>query len=322
MAQKTYLELVNRVIDECKITLDPLTSANFANPPRTDMYARVKRWVNDALEELLTTRNEWFSRVERANVYVYPRVHLSNLLVPPMVGYVYQGLDSGVSFVVQELNPSEYVEPGTSANEMTVSVLFNDDRTINDLAVGETLNIISPAPTFNAAIVKANGFYDFTQLVPTMEIVDDTSMILYDPPEDTDPDDERVTEWRVIPVSWWEVNRLVHIRDFDRVSGIRSVARTPLGSYSFFPPLDRKYLLAFNYTRKITPLVNYNDTPVDVPEKYQLYLVWRACVSFADFTDNQRIFSRAEKEATKFLLWMERDLSPKVTIGSRLFYVR
>ena len=80
MSDLTYLYLVNTTLAEAKITLDPLTEANFADPPRTAMYNNVKRWVNEDLLALLTTRNEWFTRKERAVVEIYPRLQLAESL--------------------------------------------------------------------------------------------------------------------------------------------------------------------------------------------------------------------------------------------------
>lgn len=327
---KTYLELVNRVIDECKISLDPLTSADFDSPPRSDMYNRVKRWINDAYEELLTTRNEWFWRVERANVVLYPRLHLYDTLVPPMVGYVYRSVVSEVEFTVRAVHTFEDVE-NDGATEYTVSVEFADDAQFNDLYIGEMLDVISPAPTSNAAIFKGQGYYDFVELVPGSESINERSMRLYPPvPEEAAPFDEYNTGSTlnkqgspVYFVSWdefWSKNG--NWPSLNSSPAPYFMTRTFLGSYVFMPALSEKVVASFEYVRDIPVLTAWDDVPVAVPSKYHLYLMWRACRSFADFDGNGKLFSRFKKEEDKFMLWMERDESPKVTMGSDRFRVR
>ena len=75
----TYLALVNDVIDESKITLDPLTSLNFASPPRTLMYNRIKKWVKESYEEIIDERPEWYFTQKRTIVTVGPRLHLAGI---------------------------------------------------------------------------------------------------------------------------------------------------------------------------------------------------------------------------------------------------
>lgn len=331
MAAKTYMELVNRTIDECKITLDPLTSANFDDPPRTAMYNRIKRWVVDAYEELMTTRNEWFSRVERANIDLYPRIHLTDCIVSPLVGYTYRGSTSLVEFTVRAVWGHEDVE-GDIITEYTVDVEFADDANYTDMFVTESLDIISPAPTAGAARVKGQGYYDFSAMVPSLEHITENSMRLYPAvPDEPTPFNQFDAGLGYLPKTgspvyyiawddfWSKRNNIAHVYGS---ATPYYMTRTSLGSYVLLPALDRKVLASFEYTRVITPMVEWDDTPEALPEKYHLYLVWRAARSFADFDGNGRLFSRVKKEEDKYLMWMERDESPEVTMGSNRFYVR
>ena len=328
---KTFLELVNRTIDECKISLDPLTSANFDDPPRSAMYARIKRWINDAYEELLTTRNEWFWRVERANVTLYPRIQLYDTLVPPMVGYVYRAFTSGVEFTVRAVHQFEDVD-NDSVEEFTVSVEFSDNAQFTDMYLNERLDVITPAPTSNAALFKGQGYYDFTELVAGSESVSENTFRLYPPiPTDPAPFDEfdsggSTINKQGVPVyflAWddfWSKNG-----NWPMLNGSPTpyyMTRTFLGSYVFLPALSEKVTASFEYVRSIPTLTAYDDVPVSIPAKYHLYLMWRAARSFADFDGNGKLFSRFKKEEDKFMLWMERDESPKVTMGSNRFRVR
>lgn len=315
MSDLTYLYLVNTVLAEGKITLDPLTEADFLNPPRTAMYNNVKRWVNEALRELLTTRNEWFTRKERAVVEVYPRVQVADTLVPPMVGYVYRGRTSGVEFVVRQIHTDEVIEGSTSL-EATLSVEFLDDeQNITDLAVSEFLDVISPAPTVSAARYKGVGYYNLAALAGNAELVNDRSLVF----QPTLEDYEEGNVWYETPTSLIPWNELGAARLGLRVSndaGPYYVSRTPLGTYSFWPLLNKRKLLAFDYTRNITDMVDALDVPVGIPEKYQMWLVWRAIQEYGDFQQNGQIWSRGNKNAERFMNLMERDNAPEVRLGT------
>src|SRR5688572_9729936 len=99
---KTFLELVNGAISEAKATLDPLTSANFADPPRTMLYNKFKEWVNRAYKELLLDRNEWFFQKERTVTSIGPRIHVvaKNVSYVPLVGDTLRGQTSQFDVVV------------------------------------------------------------------------------------------------------------------------------------------------------------------------------------------------------------------------------
>lgn len=315
MADLTYLYLVNTVLAEAKITLDPLTEADFLNPPRTAMYNNVKRWVNEALRELLTTRNEWFTRKERAVVEIYPRIQMAEALVPPMVGYVYRGRTSGVEFVVRQLHLDERIE-GSGYLESTLSVEFVDDeRNLTDLAVAEMLDIISPAPTLNAGRYKAIGYYNLAALAGNAELIDGRSIVF----QPTLEEYEEGNVWYENPtalVPWSEMGSVRQGWTQTTDNGPYYVSQTPQGTYAFWPFLTKKQMLTFEYTRNITDMVNPLDTPVGIPEKYQMWLVWRAVQEYGDFQQNGQIWSRGNKNAEKFMFLMDRDNSPEVRLGT------
>lgn len=311
----TYIDLVNTALDEAKITLDPLTPTTFANPPRTEMYNRMKRWVNEAYLELLTTRNEWFSRNERAVVTVGPRVHLTNLLVPPAVGYVYRGRVSEIEFTVHAIHNQDEVVEGSSNTYATLTVeVVNEEDSILSLAPNETLDVISPAPTVGAAVYKGVGMYDLAALADNAELVDHRSLMFM-------PTNEEYLDQQ----SWFEQN--VTYVDWRDIAGIRSsygtvvkggpnfVSRSPQGTYMFYPPVDRKRLLGFNYTRAYTRMEAHDDTPIGIPEKYHQWIVWRAIMAYGDFQQNSGIWSRGDRNAERIMNIMERDNSEEIRMG-------
>lgn len=310
----TYLNLVNTALDEAKITLDPLTPTTFDNPPRTEMYNRVKRWVNEAYIELLTTRNEWFSRKERAVVTVGPRVHLTNLLVPPAVGYVYRGRVSEIEFVVRAIhNQDEVVEESTNSYAtLTVEAVHEEDSLLS-LAPNEPLDVISPAPTLNAAVFKGTGYYDLAALADNAESIDHRTLVLM-PTNEEYLEEQTWFETGVTYVDWREISKIRSAIGSVQ-GGPQYVTRNPQGTYSFYPPLDRKRLVGFTYTRGFKRMEAHDDTPVGIPEKYQQWIVWRAIMAYGDFQQNGAIWSRGDRNAERIMNVMERDNSEEIKMG-------
>ena len=318
--RKTFIELVNDTVDEAKITLDPLTPQNFHNPPRTEMYNRVKRWLNEALEELLTARNEWFSRKERAVLELYPRVQLLTVTTPPAVGYTYRGQISGVSFTGLKLHTDENVA-GDVELATTASVLFDtDEEGVQSLALNEPLDIITPVASAGAALFKGNGYYNLARMIPGAERVDDTSICIYPSLEDQ-ADGVQFVEAPAIPISWGKLGLVRSGYGVAQANTGRYVTLTPLGTHCFYPPFAKPVIASMDYTKGFVKMVNHDDVPVCLPDNYHQYLMWAAVRAYGDFQQNAAIWSRGDKNAEKFIVRMERDLSPKVTIGSNRFHV-
>jgi len=313
MSDLNYLQLVNTVLAEAKITLDPLTAANFADPPRTAMYNNVKRWVNEAMRELLTTRNEWFTRKEQTLVTIYPRVRIAQGIVPPIVGYRYRGTVSGVEFTVVAIHNPHFTA-GTSVYEATLSVAFDDDEEImNDLAAGEPLDVISPSPTLAAARYQGPGYYNLAELVSNAELIDANSITFQPTLEDYD-EGAQWYESAARQITWRDMLEVQRGWKTSSDRGPYHIARIPTGEYAFWPPISKKSLVGFDYTRAITDMVQWSDSPIGIPEKYQMWIVWRAVQEYGDFQQNGQIWSRGNKNAEKFMLLMDRDNSPMVTL--------
>lgn len=276
------------------------------------MYNNVKRWVNEAMRELLTTRNEWFTRKERTLVEIYPRVLLAEAIVPPAIGYRYKGRTSGVEFVVKDTHNTE-VQEGSGYFEATLSVEFEEESSIADLAASEILDVIAPLPTNNAGRFKGVGYYDLYALSGNAELIDDRSVTF----QPTLEDYEEGAQWFETPatlVPWRELRDVKLGYRINTESGPFFISRTPMGSYAFWPYLVKKSLISYDYTRNITDMVAWDDVPVGIPYKYQMWIVWRAVQEYGDFQQNGQIWSRGNKNAEKFMLLMDRDNAPEVTL--------
>ena len=310
MASKTFLELVNEAVDEAKISVDPLTSANFASPPRTSMYARIKRWVNVAYRELLMDRKEWQFRKERATLSIEPRLHLAGVTVAPIVGNVLKGESSEVEFTVTGVYTHEDIERD-SDTEYTVSVSFSDTYDPSNLVVREDIVAVSSIPGWTGYL-KGWGHYSFREQVTSLESIDpDTVMVreIVEAPETED--DLRFTKVNYLTREQWLPEWELYPFTGERPMYI---TETNQGTYDVYPKPNGECLLTFEFTRTIPTLTNYDDTPEGIPEEYHDYLVWKAVEEYADFDGNPKLFARARKHTERYRNYLERDYMPDIGI--------
>lgn len=307
---KTYLELVNDAIDECKCSLDPLTAANFNDPPRTTLYRHFKRWANSVYKELMIERPQWFFRTERTTVLLQPRLHLSGLSYIPSVGDVLIGTTSGTTFTVLGVYLFEDNEADPSI-ERTVDVQYADGSDPRNFEINETLDMVSPTPNTGVGYVAHAGRYNFSELVEAFDEMDLGSVKSFQTGTNIGA--------RVTPVDWvnW-VNRYEYY-PYGTANSPEYISRAPDGNYEVFPQPLIPFHLEFDYSRSYTDMVNHDDTPVGVPEKYEDILVWLTVAEYADFDNNTRLFARANKKLTKYDYYLVRDKLPSISFARSKF---
>lgn len=298
---KTFLEIVNDAIAESKVTLDPLTSADFANPPRTIMYNNFKRWVNIAYKEALLRRNELYSRKERALVRVWPRIHVTGLTYLPVAGDVWVAQNSGVTIEVKGVHIFEDVEDDATV-ERTLSVEFLNGTSPNNLQMGEAFDITSPSVATGVGTYKGAGFYRFEDLVTNLSEIDMDTVRVYN-------EESVETGYPVAAVNWeaWDPNYSY----YPWVSGVPMyITKNRQGAYMLYPMIQEDVQLSFYFSKKIPRLVDYDDVPVELPEDYDDYLMWRAVEEYADYNADTRIYARAHKHVEQYINWLDRDHKP------------
>lgn len=314
MTPMTYLELVNRALVESKVTLDPLTSANFATPPGSIMYDHFKRWCNDAYQELALSRNDWQFRKERATVTLYPRLQLAGLAGSITPGDILRAKTSGVRFTVVEVHIFENIEPPTGSNEVTVSVLFDDPDASVDLILAEDIEELNPTPTAYVGYLKGWGYYDFRNILPESLHIDTDSLYMNKTVADAEADGDNHS-YPVYFMEWDKYISTYPYRYIEHYFGApRAMAQTPQGSYEFYPRLDKPYLISFDYTRDFAPMVAWDDQPEILPPEYHMYLMWKTVMEYADFDGNAKVFARAKKHIDQYAYWYDRDNLPRPTM--------
>lgn len=317
----TFLELVNDCILESKQDVDLLTSANFANPPRTILYDRLKGWVKQSYIDLLEDRREWFFSNERGVVTIQPRLHLAKLddTYVPQVGDVLIGDISGVSFEITEVFFSG--ESHTDPTECTVSVRYDYEVDPNQLDQWETFTATRGNVEWDAAgRIENRGTYDLSQYISTVDHVDVNSLSIKRSVLDEDFDGNM--SQAMIPLRYvdWPTWTRQYQNFYSPLGEPRYVAVAPNGELQFYPYADGLYDVAFDYEQGANELVNWDDVPVLLPAKHHKLLVWKALKELADFNSDPRLYARVNKKYMERYGWLMRDYLPELTLGTSSFY--
>lgn len=158
----TYLDLVNKVINESGMEQNELTYDSW-NAPEAGrrIYPRVKRAVREAWRTLQMERNEWEFGVEDTTYTVLPRFLVSSVefsapSTGPRTDVVYRGERSGLTLRV--IN----VLDGPRSGEYYVE--FSADTGHSRSIIGEEFREVSPVAGGSSFIYKGRGAYNLSNI--------------------------------------------------------------------------------------------------------------------------------------------------------------
>lgn len=313
MAQKTYLELVNEAMAEAKVSVDQLTSSDFATNTNHLLYARFKKWVNAAYEELFMDRREWFFRKERAVMTIWPRVILSDMTYTPSVGDVLVGQSSGTIMTVKKVLTFEEAEQNGKL-DITLAVDFDSDTPPRNLIMRETFDRTSPTSATAVGQLLGSGRYDFREDITGLgEIDPDTLRVYRTAPASVTAGETLSNSRGLIQVPWYEWANEYEMYPWSGEFP-QYISQTPQGSYALFPQPEGQLTLTFDYTQEVKLMSAHSDTPSTLPAKYHDYLVWAAVQKFADWDRQPQLYLYATKHVEKYRGWMELNEAPPVSM--------
>lgn len=316
-----FLALLNDCIAESKQALDPLNTSNFASPPRTILYDRLKSWINQSYLDLLEERREWFFSTERGVVTIQPRLHIANIdpSYVPAVGDVLQGDVSGVVFTITEVFFDN--EGADVTNEATIGVEYEDDPDPQELVQWESVSAVRGIDEFpSIARIEGRGLYKLSQYIPTIDHVDMNSITIKR--SVFDPDFDGAPSTAAFPLRYvdWPTFLRTYENFYAGRGQPRLVSKASNGDLQFFPRPDGLYDVTFDYEQTAVPLVEHSDVPSLLPAKHHKLLVWKALLELADFNNDRALFARANKKYQERLGWLMRDYLPEVTFDTTRFY--
>lgn len=314
MAQKTYLQLVNEAMAEAKVSVDPLTSSDFATNTSHLLYSRFKKWVNAAYEELFMDRREWLFRKERAVVTIWPRLYMGAMTYTPSPGDVLVGASSGTIVTVKSVHTFEDAEQSTPL-ELTLSVEFDATTPPRNLIMRETFNRTSPTAATGVGYLIGPGRYEFSAIVEGLEAIDYDTVRVHRTPANAAAAGSTMASNSdpVIALPWikWQ-------SEFELYPWAgelpQYISETPQGSYALFPQPEGESLISFDYTQGVKLMSLHSDVPSALPARYHDYLLYAALEKFADWDRQPQLWAYARKHAEKYRNWLELYEMPEIGI--------
>jgi hypothetical protein len=307
-----YLQLVNKVLEEAGIELDPLTSSTFANPLPSKMYTKVKNWVKDAWEDIQLENNELEFTKGIATVRLYPAllVQDGSRSSEPVLGDVGTWDSGDVSLTFQ----SSTLLSGAWETGDAEAVMYFD--TLSDVS---TINLLD---TFSEVggpydgtlgdgevIFKYWGRYDLREFVSDLEEANFKTFEI----EDAD----NATKYKLKFVPWAIWKDQYEFSNNERGMPVY-FTETPDGKLDFSPRMDKDYVVTFAYTKQLEALSAYNDEP-SLDSRYHGAIVWQAVVYYANYDRQNDLWSKANKRLIRYMYALDRDLGPEVNFGSSQF---
>lgn len=301
----TYLQLVNKVINESASELDELTALTWSTAEAgRRQYPRFKRNVADAWKTIQMERNEWEFKTHELSTIVYPRLKVQDGLRAagaPTAGDIFVGDDSTFQFTVRDVI--------TNAGDWTLgtaeALIEFDDYTGSRLIPGETFTETLLGGGSFTYLEK--GSYQFTEVVPGLvEILWETFVGAQS--------GSTVAPIVYIPWDNWTYQELSFTQGSTSIPAF--VSQDFQGNVVFYPQSLEPFRVDFIYNNEPQALVDDDDVPEALQAQYHDWIAWRALMYVAKFDKNPELFTYARDMETFYKLRAERNLMPIVSWGA------
>lgn len=306
----TYLDLVNKVIEESGSELDQLTLLNWSSAEAgRKLYPRIKRLVAEAWKLMQMERNEWEFKQAQITTLVYPRIKFQDgdrAAGPPPVGSVFVGQTSGFQFTLRQiLDATGDWTLGTAAGQLEFE-LFEG----NQLVMGEVFEELTPIPNDGVFTYLEKGNYDFTTVDPELREIAWTTMVAYSPGSTPVP---------VVYMPW--MNWTYQEASFTQgsITPPAYYSQDPFGRVVFYPQTLNTFNVTFYYTKGPQILTAPTDIPVKLQEEYHDWIAWNALANLAKYDKNADLYAYASNMAAQYKYRAERNLMPLISWGASKF---
>lgn len=318
----TYLELVNAAIEESGQDLDALTTGNFDTPP-TKMGERWKTWTKESWKEIQMLRDDWDFKTGRASVFIQPAIYVEqgSRSVAPPTDSVFIGNDTGYQISVDSVNLISGTWLGGDA-KATLYFTIDDGSTAADFKFNELFDEVSPTPA-NTDVFRCKGWGRFNfvqdgQLPDLVEVHIPSVMVQTTGGSSIQPNESDAGLDTVHYMDWakW-------LTSVERFAGSRGKPNwftiTPDGDLDFYPRPDEQYVVHFTYTKALSTLSAFDDTPAELPSEYHDAIMWRTVMFYADYNNQFGMLARATKRYDFYKRRMEKRLMPVVGFARSVY---
>lgn len=305
----TYLQLVNKVIQEGGFEQDELTSATWSSAEAgRRMYPRVKRAVAEAWKAIQMDRNEWEFSTAELTALLYPRIVAEPTVGGIVVGATYKGQDSGLLVTVvavqnniTALNEMEDVSGDTKLIDFTSA-----EGGSNRAKPGERFVELTPTPGDTEFVYRARGAYKLSEFSEFAREPHWSTFIAYQ-------DQITPTPVRYIPWDNWIYKELTYTTSTRSEPGF--VSQDYNGNLTFYPQTLSPFTVNFVCDLAPQDLVDYTDTPSLklLPAELHDWIAWEALESIARFDKNPDLLAFANKWTTRYRRKAERTLMPLIS---------
>lgn len=302
----TYLQLVNKVLEESGSEMDSLTAGNWDSAEAgRRLYPRVKRYVAEAWKMIQMDRNEWEFKAKELTAVVYSAMKFKfgdRAAGSPAAGTVFVGASSGFSFEVRSVE----LRNGAFADGDAEGLIYFENST-GSPTIGETF--VEESPGVGEFVYLEQGSYDFSSEDDLYREMHWETMTAYS--DNSSPIPVQFIPWDNWPYQESEyANGMVptHFsQDFE-------------GRIVFYPQPYTPFSVNFVYDTGPQELTDFGDSPVGLAAEYHDWIAWKALGMLARYDKNPDLFSHSAAMEVFYRNRAERNSLPIVSWGANKFY--
>lgn len=300
-----YLELVNEAVKEAGVELDPLTSADFANPNGSKMYDRFKSWVSLAWQDIQADNKEWFFSNVAVVSTLRPRIRIKSALDSAGAGFAGKQYFNG-DIILPVVDEGYFI---TGDSTLGTGELFLDVAEDLDLSVVMTnMEFVEDtlAPDPQSFRISVGPGYEVSEIDLRIDalVKKDVNLLI----------DGSEFPIKYVPWKNW------HFDLKNEYGRPRQYTVSPEGFVHFYPNLKDNAVISAYANLLPQVLTAYSDTPRGLAPKFHQAIYWKAVASYANYDKDNGLWQQANRNYMKMMTYMDRDLSVAPRFAESVYY--
>ncbi len=299
----TYLELVNKVLQESSAEKDPLTSGTWSSlDAGRRIYPRIKNNVADAWKQIQMRRSQWEFMSAELSTLVQPRLKITNgsrASGAPAVGDTYIGDESGFLLTIVDVVTTGSWTLGTAEGYIEFSTTSTER-----LVLAEEMIEVFPNVDEGVFVNLGRGSYAFTDVNSRMRNIQWDTFV-------ASTLDSSPLPVLFVPWNKWTYDEYTYA--VSSASYPSFVSQDNQGNVVFYPQVRTPFRINFIHDLAPQILAEDDDEPAIIPEEYHDWIAWEALMKFAMFDKNPQLYSYAKAEAQAYANRAEANLMPMIS---------